>query len=424
MALAVDPQPRPLTWSSTDRTREPPAQAAAASHEVEPSTQIATPVRDADRQRASRELALASDEKRALLVQTQPAQAAPAPAGPVVRGFLAQAAAPAPAAQMQPAQAAPAGLVRGLVAPAPAPAPAAQMQPAQAAPAGRVPGLVAPAPAAQPAANAEPFGRAASGAVRLSPNDLGVIPQDQGDTNACGTTSLANVMTHFGTPMTHQQIDRNIRAFDIFTAPDRIAGFARANRMSASVKPEASLNDLTNMIDRGVPPIVLYDPDGGDNSVLHYATVTGYNRGADGQVSNVILANSSGAQRQTMPAAEFMQRWTDVKMQGRNIGMSRMMISVVPNDNRNITGGDGLIRRASSIALPTGTLVADLRSTPTRLAAQTISDAAVTARAAHDGAVNVVTPAARVAHAARGGVVGVAAGVVVGGQAMWRALWR
>ncbi len=90
-----------------------------------------------------------------------------------------------------------------------------------------------------PAANGV-SARLPNGQPKLSANDLGVIPQDQGNTNACGTTSLANVMTHWGKPPTHDQIDNDIRAFDMFTAPDKLVEYARANGMRASLKADAN----------------------------------------------------------------------------------------------------------------------------------------------------------------------------------------
>lgn len=295
---------------------------------------------------------------------------------------------------------------------APAAAPAAPAA-APAAPAAAP--AVAPLapPAAAVAAPPAPHGHAPSGAVRLSPNDLGVLAQDQGNTNACGTTSLANVMTHWGQPRTHQQIDRSIRAFDSFSAPDRLRDYARSNGMRSETAANASLGDLTRMIDHGAPPIVLIDPDEGNNAILHYVTVTGYNRNARGEVSDLVIANSAGGERHTMPAEEFRQRWGNLRMHNIATGMNNVMITAVPNDTRRVVGGDGVARSAASILLPTTTVVGMIRSGPARAAAAVISDAAVVTRAAGDGAQTLA------GHVQRGG--GMLGGMI---HRVWRSIFN
>ncbi len=218
-----------------------------------------------------------------------------------------------------------------------------------------------------------PYGTAPSGARKLSPNDLGVLAQDQGNTNACGTTSLANVLTHWGKPTTHQQVDESIRHFDLFTAPDKIVDYARDHGMRADIKTDANLNDIASMVDQGVPPIVLMDPDSDSNANLHYMTVTGYNRDASGKISDVVVADSAGGTRYTMPAEEFQKKWDNLKMEGVSTGLNNVMISVVPADGRKVTGGDGVVRNASDIKLPKSSFLSNLKSSVARGIANAIS---------------------------------------------------
>ncbi|HYI01946.1 C39 family peptidase [Hyalangium sp.] len=230
---------------------------------------------------------------------------------------------------------------------------------------------------------------APSGATKLSPNDLGVLAQNQGNTNACGTTSLANVMTHWGKPTTHEQIDQSIRAFDVFTAPDKIVDYARDHGMRAEIKTDASVEDLAKMVDQGVPPIVLMDPDSSSNANLHYVTVSGYNRDASGKISDVVLADSAGGRRYTMPAEEFQGKWGNLKMGGVSTGLSNVMISTVPADGRSVVGGDGVSRKASDIQLPTSSLTSEIKSGFARLAANGVSNVTHAAEKIADGAKKV-----------------------------------
>jgi hypothetical protein len=221
-----------------------------------------------------------------------------------------------------------------------------------------------------------PHGQAPSGAVKLSPNDLGVLAQNQGNTNACGTTSLANVMTHWGMPRTHEQIDKSIRPFDLFTAPDKLVEYARDNGMRAELKADATLDDLARMVDQGAPPIVLIDPDNDNNANLHYVTVTGYTRGADGKISDVVIADSAGGRRYSMPVAEFQQKWDNLKMGGVGTGLNNVMITAIPNDGRTVTGGDGVQRKASDIQLPKTSFWSNLKSGFARIVANGIANGA------------------------------------------------
>jgi hypothetical protein len=237
---------------------------------------------------------------------------------------------------------------------------------------------------------------ARGGGSKLTPNDLGVQAQDQGATNACGTTSLANVMTHFGKPRTHEQIDESIRAFNMFTAPDKLVEYARGNGMRSEIKTDASLDDLAKMVDQGVPPIVLMDPDADNNANLHYVTVTGYNRDASGKITDVAIADSAGGRRYTMPAAEFQAKWDNLKMGGVPTGLNNVMITAVPNDGRKLVGGDGVSRKASEIALPSSTLTSTLKSSLARLGANALSDVTGAADKVVDGTKAAVDGAKKV----------------------------
>lgn len=218
---------------------------------------------------------------------------------------------------------------------------------------------------------------AAGGAsgVRRSSADLGVMPQNQntqGTNNACGTTALASLMSYFGVPTTHQQIDASIRPFDFGTGSTDLVAYANAHGMRAQLKDGASLGDLTSMIDKGVPPMVLMDPDGGSNTNLHYVTITGYTRNADGSVKDLLISDTWGAtgaaqgQRYSMPAAEFDAKWGNLKLAGISTGESREMICMVPAHG-TVVGGDGVTRDAASIELPTSSLRDELRAAPMHL---------------------------------------------------------
>lgn len=192
-------------------------------------------------------------------------------------------------------------------------------------------------------------------------------------------------MTYWGMPRAHLQIDDRIRPFDLFTPPDGILGYARANRMRAEMKVNASIEDVARVIDHGVPPIALIDPGSRGDLYLHYVTVTGYGRRADGRIDEVVIADPASGTTYAMSADAFVEKWSRLKLAHVAIGLNRVMISAVPDDGRAIVGADGIERRASRIALPRSTLRGRLQSAPARGIASLIAGAAKLAAAARRG---------------------------------------
>ncbi|HEY8212112.1 MAG TPA: C39 family peptidase [Myxococcaceae bacterium] len=184
--------------------------------------------------------------------------------------------------------------------------------------------------------------------------NLPLEPQNQGQTNSCGTTSLAMIESYFGHPTTHEQIDPEIRAFNLGTAPDDIASYANSHDLHASVKNEGSLEDLAKNVDNGVPTMVLTDAPGNKadpkNGENHYVVVTGYQRDASGKITKVNVADPWGVKRE-MDAKDFDSRWANSNQLGISTGNSRLMISFAPKSG-TVTGTDGVTRQARDIQLP------------------------------------------------------------------------
>lgn len=115
----------------------------------------------------------------------------------------------------------------------------------------------------------------------LLPDVVSMPYYQQGTANACGTTSLAMVMTYLGVPETKESIDAVIRQMNIFTSPEDMIGFARGNGLQAQGYNHGSWPDIEPDAVRGAPCILLinanYDyPDNTAISGLHYVVVTGH----------------------------------------------------------------------------------------------------------------------------------------------------
>ena len=201
------------------------------------------------------------------------------------------------------------------------------------------------------------------------------VPIMRQDRNACGTTSLAMIGQYFGQTISPQEIDRAIRTYGLGTAPDNLLQFARDNGFRAEMKNEASIDDLTRMIDQGVPPMIMVEPGDPNDMTLHYVVVSGYDRGPDGEVSRLKLTDPNGREREVTPQ-ELMASWDSLRVRNISTGDSRLMLTFVPEGNQPITAPDGTVRPASSIELPKSTLGADLRNMPSRAVSDGLADVA------------------------------------------------
>src|SRR5262249_27737635 len=112
--------------------------------------------------------------------------------------------------------------------------------------------------------------------------NVGNMPYfDQGTANACGTTSLAMIMSYLGVPETKDQIDAEIRRWNTFTSPEDLVDFARSKGLEAEGYNNGSWEDVKSQIDQGHPVqcMIQADYDYGDGTAIHgqhYVAITGY----------------------------------------------------------------------------------------------------------------------------------------------------
>jgi predicted double-glycine peptidase len=202
---------------------------------------------------------------------------------------------------------------------------------------------------------------APSGPAPRDARDFDSYIQDQGDTNGCGTTSLAALLSFWkGKPeaYTRTQIDEQIRYGPdamAFTSPDNIEKYAKDQGFRSNAINDGSLDQLKGYLDKGVPVQVLYDPnnDGGD-TLLHYVNVTGYNADADGNVSSVKIADPATGESETLDREEFEERWGGLEMKGVGTGLNNVMLVTLPGENTPIRGRDGQTTMSDDIDLPEG----------------------------------------------------------------------
>jgi uncharacterized protein YvpB len=152
-------------------------------------------------------------------------------------------------------------------------------------------------------------GELAPGQEVTIPNETSMPDYNQGQTNGCGTTSLAMIMTYLGVPMTQGDVDSAIRRVDVFTSPTDILDFARANGLSAEGYNHGSLDEMKGFLDKGIPCQALITADGsGDMGEMHYVAVVGYGKDASGN-DYVKIHDPATGKTTDVPQAQFEKEW-------------------------------------------------------------------------------------------------------------------
>jgi len=142
--------------------------------------------------------------------------------------------------------------------------------------------------------------------------------------NACGTTTLAEIMTYLGKTMTQSDIDKAIRRDDTFTAPEDMIQFARDNGLEAEEYNNGTWDQVKHQIDAGHAVQALVEGDssvpvmnGASNgnfsvSGLHYIAITGYGTDPSSGEDYVVYHDPIRGTEQRMSVSDFEKMWANV----------------------------------------------------------------------------------------------------------------
>jgi len=140
--------------------------------------------------------------------------------------------------------------------------------------------------------------------------------------NSCGTTTLAEIMSYLGVPMTQADVDKGIRRMNTFTAPDDMIEFARDHGLEAEGYNHGSWEEVKSMIDAGHPVQAMVNGDssvsvnGGSSKFsvdgLHYIAITGYGTDPATGEEYVIYHDPNRNTEQRMSVSDFEKMWGDV----------------------------------------------------------------------------------------------------------------
>ncbi len=181
--------------------------------------------------------------------------------------------------------------------------------------------------------------------------------------NSCGTTTLAEIMSYLGVPMTQADVDAVIRRMNTFTAPNDMIDFARSHGLEAEGYNNGTFDQIKSMIDAGCPVQAMVDgndsvsvSDAGSSgnfsvSGLHYIAITGY--GTDPATGEQYITyhdpNRSDGEQQ-MSVSDFEKMWGNVHYGGVATGFNNYFIAygkpgsnLPPGNEDGIQGTQGLL---------------------------------------------------------------------------------
>lgn len=147
------------------------------------------------------------------------------------------------------------------------------------------------------------------------PGNVDTMPYyDQGQTNGCGTTSEAMILTYFlGRPIHQYDIDNQIRQVNSFTSPLDMVRYAQRQGLSAEMYNHGTINELEGYVARGIPCQCMISADNSDGvSTLHYVDVVGFGKNQRDEDCVVVHdpAKPDGGRSQFIPIAEFEAKWS------------------------------------------------------------------------------------------------------------------
>ncbi|MBI5544828.1 MAG: C39 family peptidase [Deltaproteobacteria bacterium] len=166
---------------------------------------------------------------------------------------------------------------------------------------------------------------------------------DQGQTNSCGTTSLAICLERMGVRVPRTEIDSQIREVNIWTSMDDITQYAKGKGLQAAVYDKGSFEKLQNELANGRQIMVLTDVEQAQDGKLsrgsekdtgwHYMVATEAFTSEGKQY--VTYQNPWGVQ-QTVPFERFDQLWSNLKMFNAEVGFDRSYILLDQADSKKL----------------------------------------------------------------------------------------
>jgi hypothetical protein len=183
--------------------------------------------------------------------------------------------------------------------------------------------------------------------------ELPITPLYQGQTNGCGTTSLAMALNYLSNeksqspdqqPYTQAALDVGNRELDSFSAPGMLATLAQKKGFYAGQYNEADYEEVRSHLEKKHPILALTKPFWEDNA-LHYVVIHGYEEGDRSEESKLVITDPADSihpeQKRLESFQEFCtKQWNNLKLKGLPTQLNRFMLVLShQNDlppNRNV----------------------------------------------------------------------------------------
>ena len=157
----------------------------------------------------------------------------------------------------------------------------------------------------------------------------------QGNTNACGTTTVSMSLAYLGVPSNFRVVDKSIRPWGdkaLGSSPDDIVAYARRAGVQAQMYNDASIYDLARHVEAGrAVTVLLNTPEG----CTHYVNVVGIEHHAHGGLAKIKTRDplKRGGDF-SYDIKNFDQMWRDTKVLPGMDGIAHTVGSYLPLSNR------------------------------------------------------------------------------------------
>jgi uncharacterized protein YvpB len=170
--------------------------------------------------------------------------------------------------------------------------------------------------------------------------DHSVEPFWQGDTNGCGTTSLAIAMNALatlkgkvGATITQEQLDRK-RPFDSYTAPGTLVKLAKEHGYFAEQYNGSSFQEIQSHLNNKHLVIALHNAISaqGKPGPLHYCVIHGYQDSLETSQKKLLIADPGRKDKTNnkfeLSYDDFCQYWERPRLGPLFIGVQRFIVAV------------------------------------------------------------------------------------------------
>jgi hypothetical protein len=168
---------------------------------------------------------------------------------------------------------------------------------------------------------------------------------------SCGTTSLAMIIRFLteDSTLTPPDIDRDIRRLpNMFSAPLDLIAYARRRGLQAEQYNHGTLEQLEELVSRGVPTMVLLDltPDNAlDFDKWHWVVVVDI-AGTSGQ--KTIVINNPWGRQEAWEQIKLIKEWARLRMLKLTFGYDNYYIAIGTGEDTLPVSGNGGVHSANA----------------------------------------------------------------------------